>query len=45
MDQSQSTGEIVVGQVGEILAELQTGEHALVDDIAAGERTDIEILI
>ena len=41
----QSAGEIVVGQIGIVLTQLQAGEHTLVDDGLAGERADIEVLV
>ena len=45
MDECQTAGEIIVGQVGEILSQLKAGEHALVDDILAGEGADIEVFV
>ena len=37
-------GEPSVGQVRVVVAELETGQHAFVDDVAGGERTDVTVL-
>ena len=44
MYQCQSAGEIAVGEVGEVAAQLQGREHPLIDDVLRGERDDVEIL-
>ena len=43
VNQGQTTGKIGVGKVGVILAQLEAGEHALVDDVLTGERADVEV--
>ena len=43
MHQGQATGEVDIGEVGEILAQLEAGEHSLVHDVAARQRADIKL--
>jgi len=43
VNQCDATGEIVVGEVGEILSQLQARQHALIDDGLARERTDVKV--
>ena len=42
--QCQPAGEVAVGEVGEVVAQLQGREHPLVDDVLRRERDDVEIL-
>ena len=44
VDNGQATGEVVVGEVGIVLPQLQTGEHALVDDALARQRAYVEVV-
>ena len=45
MNQCQSAREVIVSQIGEILAHLHTRKHSLIDDILVGQRADIEVLV
>ena len=43
MHQCQATGEVWVGEVGEILPHLHGRQHAFVNDVCVAQRADVEI--
>ena len=45
VDKSQSTHHAFVGQVGEELGELQSGEHPLVDNGPGRERWEVDTAV
>ena len=45
MDESQTAGKVIIGEVGIILAQLQAAQHTLVYDVRIGQRTDVEVRI
>ena len=45
MYQGQSAGEVFVGQVGIILAQLQAGQHTFIYDVLGRQRAHVEVLV
>ena len=43
MDECQTAGKVIIGEVGIILAQLQAAQHTLVNDVRIGQRTDVEV--